>query len=632
MNPQEPPDKNSPEKCQDESGEKSKEKLASPSKAPSNLIALNDSKAGMVGLDKEKINQIIYEASKDSPFYKRQMERQKKIDVEIEEKVKLMNKLTPDEIAFANDAMDVRAATLDLDRRNLSRIIVHLDMDMFYAAVEIRDDPSLAEKPMAVGSFSMISTSNYIARKFGVRAAMAGFIGKKLCKDLVIIPPNFNKYRATSKEVMDIIAEYDPHRRAASLDEAYFDLTDYVLNLYEQKQKDDDSLEPLAHDSLTLPKSVWDLAADVVNEIRSRIHEKTKLTASAGIAHNTMFAKICSDINKPNGQFIMDSTNIEAVEEFLFKTPVRKIPGIGPVAEQHLKGIGVDTCGDLKDMRGVISLLFTPASVDFYLRVSLGIASNYVSSDDDHVRKSLGAETTFKPTNDMTVLVKHLTDLSQEVSSSLKERNLIGKTVTLVIKWASFVDNQRGRTLKEPTNDADVILTTVKSALEGEMQKKTDKPNNIRLVGVRVSNFVENEKDEASSPKKSKKQTTLTEFVKKSPVKGVKSQESQSFTEEPVASSSSSQPQKWFEFLCTECMKEFETEESLEKHVKRGCPSLKDTSASTSSWKKASPKKSFFKKSSSSSSLKEVKCPICYSKFNGLNSLNEHLDAGCLKM
>src|SRR5919198_46553 len=102
MDPQEPPDKNLPEKCQDESGEKSEEKpTSSPSKAPSNLIALNDTKAGMVGLDKEKINQIIYEASKDSPFYKRQMERQKKIDAEIEEKVKLMNKLTSDEIAFA---------------------------------------------------------------------------------------------------------------------------------------------------------------------------------------------------------------------------------------------------------------------------------------------------------------------------------------------------------------------------------------------------------------------------------------------------------------------------------------------------------------------------------------------------
>ena len=100
------------------------------------------------------------------------------------------------------------------------------------------------------------------------------------------------------------------------------------------------------------------------------------------------------------------------------------------------------------------------------------LASNYVSSDDDHVRKSLGAETTFKPTNDMVILVKHLTDLSEEVSSKLKEENLIGKTVTLVIKWASFVDNQRSRTLKEPTNDAGVILTTVKSVANPPRQFK----------------------------------------------------------------------------------------------------------------------------------------------------------------
>lgn len=157
------------------------------------LMDINVHKAGMVSLDKEKINKIIHDASKDSTFYKHQVERQKRIDDQIQAILSQMAKLTTEQKVNAQKKMDKMGEEM-LETRDQSRLIVHIDMDMFFAAVEIRDNPSLEGKPVAVGSNSMLSTSNYLARKFGVRAAMPGFIAKKLCPDLVIVKHSINKY------------------------------------------------------------------------------------------------------------------------------------------------------------------------------------------------------------------------------------------------------------------------------------------------------------------------------------------------------------------------------------------------------------------------------------------------------
>lgn len=146
--------------------------------------------------------------------------------------------------------------------RDLSRTIVHVDMDMFYAAVEMRDNPALRGVPMAVGGMGMLSTSNYAARKFGVRAAMPGFIAKKLCPNLVIVPGNMEKYAAVSEVVRGVFKEYDPNFAPMSLDEAYLDLTDLLAELQ----------------STDSQKSAWSL----VEEMRQKIFERTQLTASAG--------------------------------------------------------------------------------------------------------------------------------------------------------------------------------------------------------------------------------------------------------------------------------------------------------------------------------------------------------------
>jgi DNA polymerase kappa len=153
----------------------------------------------------------------------------------------------------------------------------------FYAAVEMRDNPDLRGKPVAVGGIKMICTANYEARKYGVRAAMPGFIATRLCPNLVFVPTNFDKYRQVAEQTREIFRQYDPNFEAMSLDEAYLDLTDYMQQ----------------HPQHT--------PSEVVAELRSRIFQITQLTASAGIACNSKLAKICSDVNKPNGQFELKS-------------------------------------------------------------------------------------------------------------------------------------------------------------------------------------------------------------------------------------------------------------------------------------------------------------------------------------
>ncbi|XP_062518921.1 DNA polymerase kappa-like [Corticium candelabrum] len=195
-------------------------------------MELNDQKAGMEGLDKEKINQIILEASKGSKFYENERKKEKQTEERIKSLKERLSKLTDGDKKRTLKEVDKTIEEME-EMRDMSSTIVHVDMDMFYAAVEMRNNPSLRDKPVAVGGNSMLSTSNYIARRYGVRAAMPGFIGKKLCPSLVIVKPNYQEYHRVSRQVQDIIAEYDPKFSAASLDEAYLDLTDYL----EERQK-----------------------------------------------------------------------------------------------------------------------------------------------------------------------------------------------------------------------------------------------------------------------------------------------------------------------------------------------------------------------------------------------------------
>jgi len=403
------------------------------------LMSINATKAGMEGLDKAAINAIIEEASKGSKFYEAKKASQKRIDAKKENMRQKLKSLGQDAIRKAETKADKLIEELLMTESDSSQVIVHVDMDAFYAAVEEKDDPSLKTCPMAVGGMGMLSTSNYLARKFGVRAGMPGFIGKKLCPQLKIVPTNFSKYRAVSSQVRQVFSEYDKNFCPMSLDEAYLNLTDYLLS--------HPSLKP----------------AEVVDEMRAKIQEKTTLTASAGISLNCLVAKICSDLNKPNGQY--ELLIEDEMREFVSQLPIRKVGGIGNVTEQLLEVIGVKTCQDILDKRGSILLLFTEQTAAGFFRVALGIGCTDVAGMSNGQRKSMSTETTFKDTSDPEKLREICNELCLTLASDLQSENLKGTQVTL--KITTDKPNDQQRSIKNFMTGNSVLLESFECPLCG---------------------------------------------------------------------------------------------------------------------------------------------------------------------
>ncbi len=308
------------------------------------------------------------------------------------------------------------------------RIIVYIDLDMFFAAVEARDRPELANVPFAVGGMGMLSTSNYHARRFGVRAAMPGFIAKKLCPELVLVKPSYQKYSTAAEEVRAVLREYDPNFSSYSLDEATLNLGPYIQRVYCTDQNPYNTIPQTDHKS-TLTASEKDdtqdnrkqgngnlpcnsteaetetssgrvelhhpyrkapgtaqeyleVAGRIVSELRAEVQRRTQLTCSAGIAPTRMLAKICSDVNKPNGQLVLEPT-VDAVRAFMSSLPIRKIPGIGRVAEKTLAALGVKVCGDvlIPHTTLVLSKVLSPIMSEFVIRSACGLGDGFVHND-----------------------------------------------------------------------------------------------------------------------------------------------------------------------------------------------------------------------------------------------------------
>ncbi|MGL5701286.1 MAG: DNA polymerase IV, partial [Kluyvera sp.] len=203
------------------------------------------------------------------------------------------------------------------------RKIIHIDMDCFFAAVEMRDNPALRDIPVAIGGSrvqrGVISTANYPARKFGVRCAMPTAMALKLCPHLTLLPGRFEAYREASNHIREIFSRYTSLIEPLSLDEAYLDVSDSTH----------------CHGSATL----------MAQEIRQTIFNELALTASAGVAPVKFLAKIASDLNKPNGQFVLTPADVTA---FLQTLPLAKIPGVGKVSAAKLESMGLRTCADVQ--------------------------------------------------------------------------------------------------------------------------------------------------------------------------------------------------------------------------------------------------------------------------------------------
>ena len=250
----------------------------------------------------------------------------------------------------------------------VTRKIIHCDCDCFYAAVEMRDAPELRGRPVAVGgraeSRGVIATCNYEARAFGVHSAMSTMRAMKLCPQLVLLPPDFERYRSASRQILGIYRDYTPLVEPLSLDEAYLDVSGVTR----------------CQGSATL----------MAEEIRARIHAEVGITASAGIAPNKFIAKVASDWNKPNGQFVVRPCDVDA---FVAALPVKKLFGVGKVTAARLARLGVETCGDLRSWALADLTREFGTFGDRLYSLCRGIDNRAVCPD--RIRKSLSVETTY---------------------------------------------------------------------------------------------------------------------------------------------------------------------------------------------------------------------------------------------
>ncbi|NWQ71876.1 POLK polymerase, partial [Neopipo cinnamomea] len=613
-------------------------------------MGLNDNKAGMQGLDKEKINKIIMEATKGSRFYENELKKDEQVNQRIEKMMQLKEKITKQQLLKAQLQVDKLVVELE-QIRNLSSTIVHIDMDAFYAAVEMRDNPELKEKPIAVGSMSMLSTSNYHARRFGVRAAMPGFIAKKLCPHLTIVPLNFEKYGKVSKEVREILAEYDPNFMPMGLDEAYLNITEHLeerLNWPEDRRrfsfntesttrvdKDDmnlsdkfnegecssspvlfeDNTSHLKQRGQTVENSVvfGTSVEEVVKEIRFRIEQKTQLTASAGIAPNTMLAKMCSDCNKPNGQYRITPER-QAVLDFLKDLPIRKVPGIGKVTEKMLKALGIVTCSELYQQRALLSLLFSEVSWRNFLDISLGLGSTNLEKIYTEKSSCLCLRT-FSEINTAEDQYSLCQELCRDLAQELQKEGLKGKTVTLKLKSVNFKVKTRASTVLSSVSTEEEIFAVAKDLLGTEIDSVAPHPLRIRLMGVRVSGFL-------SEEEKKYQQKSIMSFLKSGKETGfLRLQPEKSNQEYFTKSSEASHRGSFFDQKRAERLL---NSESLAPNEAVGKQLFRDRKSSANFVEETKKVTGL----ESSNACKIFTCPVCFEQqsSNNLDELNRHID------
>lgn len=337
------------------------------------------------------------------------------------------------------------------------RKILHIDMDAFYASVEQRDDPSLRGRPVAVGSAAargVVAAASYEARVFGVKSALPSVTALRRCPELVFVRPRFDVYRAVSRQIHEIFAEFTDLIQPLSLDEAYLDVTADARGL----------------------GTAWATA----KAIRARIREETGLAASAGVSYNKFLAKLASDHRKPNGQFAVTPDMGAAWVKTL---PVSRFHGVGPVTAAKMKRLGIETGADLRAQSIAFLQAHFGSAAGWYHDIARGIDERPVNPN--RIRKSSGSETTFD--RDLTQaheIEAGVIEMADDVWGWCEKAQGFGRTVTVKVKYADFQQITRSRTAGVVRTHAalrETALALVRSVLPTR--------KGIRLVGVTVSNF-----------------------------------------------------------------------------------------------------------------------------------------------
>jgi DNA polymerase-4 len=337
--------------------------------------------------------------------------------------------------------------------------ILHIDMDAFFAAVEELRRPELTGKPVVIGGAGdptkrgVVSTASYEARKFGVHSAMPLRTALKLCPKCVFLPVDYEEYSRVSGIIKKILLEFTPLMEDVGIDEAYLDISGLAGS-----------------------------PEETAREIKKRVFEKTGLTCSIGISHNKLLAKIGSDLQKPDGLTLIREEDIPRV---IWPLPARKLPGVGPKTELHLKEVGINTIGDiaaksLEELQG----LFGESYGHYLYEASRGIHESPIITRWEP--KSISREETYEvDTADWQHIARTLAFLLREVVSSMKAEGYKGKTVTLKIRFEDFKTITRASTLPAETDDLDALRKAAFLCLSRvELKKK------VRLVGVRVSSLI----------------------------------------------------------------------------------------------------------------------------------------------
>lgn len=340
-----------------------------------------------------------------------------------------------------------------------SRKVIHIDMDAFFASVEQRDNPDLRGQPVAVGGNGprgVVAAASYEARQFGVRSAMPSARARRLCPNLLFVPPRFDVYRQVSAQIRDIFLSWTPIVQPLSLDEAYLDVT--------TNRKGEPS------------------ATRIAEAIRAEIHARTGLTASAGVSYNKFLAKIASDMNKPNGLYVIPP---EGGAAFVAGLPVRKFHGVGPATAQKMERFGIITGEDLRQRSlDFLKSQFGKAG-EYYFWAARGVDHRPVNPHQE--RKSIGSETTFR--SDLTGYAQCMAELEslvETVTRHCEKRDLAGRTVTLKLRYADFTTITRSRTVSAPVSTAPQITDIIALLLTGLMPLR----QGVRLLGVTLSGFV----------------------------------------------------------------------------------------------------------------------------------------------
>jgi DNA polymerase-4 len=340
----------------------------------------------------------------------------------------------------------------------LPRKIIHVDMDAFFASVEQRDNPALRGRPVAVGyaaARGVVAAASYEARRFGVRSALPSVTALRKCPELVFVPPRFEVYRAVSRQIHSIFADYTSLIQPLSLDEAYLDVTE---------------------NRRALP-TAWSTA----KEIRARIFDETGLTASAGVSYNKFLAKLASDQRKPNGQFAVTP---EMGPDWVETLPVARFHGIGPVTARRMQALGIEIGADLRARSLTFLQEHFGSAAEWYYAIARGEDARPV--DPDRTRKSSGSETTFDrdlvDTSDIEAGVLRMAD---DVWAWCEKAGAFGRTITVKVKFADFRRTTRSRSYPAALADHEKLrrasLDLIRSVLPPE--------EGVRLVGVTVSNF-----------------------------------------------------------------------------------------------------------------------------------------------